>query len=622
MTTPTNLESTNWSGAVTTAPSGESFSTVSAEWGVPTVAQVPISDVATSDIGEWIGIDGYESSDVSQAGIIETAQTSDGQTTISCVAFDEWYPADANIIPASDFDVSPGDTIKVSVETTGAGATSATFIFDDLTTGQTYETALTAPSGTRLQGNSAEVIVETPEVTAGGQTSQPLLADFLNSSPLVFKDVSETYSNGSAANLSSAQSIGLWTDDVPGSSGSVQEAYGSVQPASDTVKVTENEYWPAVATTAEMIMTDAAGNYYIYDLSDNSIQASNLLVNVGTGYTFGAIGNFGGDGGDMMLRASNGDVYVYDINNNQITGIHDLGNVGSDWTIAGFGDFSGNLGETDMLMEQNGGAIELFDISNNQVTFATSLGNFGTNTAAGFGDFSGNPGETDMMMRSPSGDLLVYDMGDNSVTSGPIDLGNVGLDWVVYGSGDFSGNANETDLVMRDTTTGNFELYDISNNRVISAEALGNVGLNWTLAGFGDFSGNSSETDMLLRNSNNGDFEVYNFANNQISNAESIGEITQSYTVGGTGPNVPGSDTILSGPMSAAVASASTIADWAFTDGWHSRQSLWATSVASELVPTTSSFFSAPLPVIESSPTLSQAGNAAATITVNPLRHM
>src|SRR6202161_3215108 len=126
MTTPTNIESTNWSGAVTTAPTGESFSTISAEWAVPTVAQVPISGVATSDIGEWIGIDGYESSDVSQAGIIETSQTSDGQTTISCVAFDEWFPADANIIPASDFDVSPGDTIKVSVETRGAGAPCAT----------------------------------------------------------------------------------------------------------------------------------------------------------------------------------------------------------------------------------------------------------------------------------------------------------------------------------------------------------------------------------------------------------------------------------------------------------------------------------------------------------------
>jgi hypothetical protein len=83
---------------------------------------------------------------------------------------------------------------------------------------------------------------------------------------------------------------------------------------------------------------------------------------------------------------------------------------------------------------------------------------------------------------------------------------------------------------------------------------------------------------------------------------------------------VPGSDTILSDPMSAAEAS--TIADRAFIDGWHSRQSLWATSVASELVPPTSSFFSAPAPVIESSQTLSETGNAAAKVTVNALHHM
>jgi hypothetical protein len=166
-----------------------------------------------------------------------------GHTTVTCEAFDEWYPAAANIIPASSFQVSPGNTIKVTVETTGAGATEATFIFDDVTTGKIYETSLAAPTGTSLQGNSAEAVVETPELISGHQVSQPLLSDFLNS-PLVFQDVSATYAGGLAANLSSAQSIGMWTDDVPGSYGSyVQEAYGSIQPVSDSVTVTEDDYW-------------------------------------------------------------------------------------------------------------------------------------------------------------------------------------------------------------------------------------------------------------------------------------------------------------------------------------------------------------------------------------------
>ncbi len=628
--TPTNQESTNWSGGVITAASGESFSTVSAQWVIPTIAQVP--GVTTSDVAEWVGIDGYQSSDVCQAGVYEEAQTSNGQTTLSCQAWVEWYPADAEFIPLSSFDVNPGNTISVTVETSGKGATEATFILDDETTGQTYETSLAAPKGTSLEGNTAEAIVETPElISDNGQTSQPPLADFLNS-PVTFDDVSATYSNGSAASLSSAQSFGMWTDnnDPPGVSGSVQEAYGTIQPSSDSITVTEDDYWggpTTPATTAEMIMTDTSGNYYIADLGSNAIQGSpQLLENLGTGYTFGGIGNFGGDSGDMMLRASDGDLYVYDISNNQITGTHDLGNVGTDWTIAGFGDFSGNAGETDLIMQQSGGNVEVYDISNNQVTFATSLGNYGTNTVVGFGDFSGKAGETDMMMRSSAGDLIVYDMGKNSVTSGPIDLGNVGLNWAVYGFGDFSSNPNETDLIMRDTTTGNFELYDISDNRVVSAEALGNVGLEWTLAGFGDFSGNPGETDMLLRDSNNGDFEVYDFANNQIYNAASIGEVTQSYTVAGTGPDVSGSDTMLSTSLGAAVASASMSADggmagFEFTNAGQSPQSFGSANGLSEIVPPMSSFFSAPAPMTEFSSTLSEPSTAATVLAADTLQH-
>jgi len=260
------IESTNWSGAVITAAKGESFSTVSAEWVVPTVAQVPIKGVTTSDVAEWVGIDGYNAADVCQAGLLEIVQTAHGHTTITCEAFDEWYPAAGNIVPASSFQANPGDTIKVTVETSGAGATQAVFIFDDKTTHQIYETSLTAPQGTSLQGNSAEFIVETPELlTSGNQVLQPLLSDFLNSPflnlPIVFLDVSAIYSNGLAASLSSAQSIGMWTNDVPGSDGSyVQEAYGSIWPAFDAVTVTEDYYWPAPGVLGQLV-GDAAQYY-------------------------------------------------------------------------------------------------------------------------------------------------------------------------------------------------------------------------------------------------------------------------------------------------------------------------------------------------------------------------
>jgi hypothetical protein len=250
MTTSTNITSTNWSGAVLTAGPGQSFSSVSAEWVVPSVSQVPAGNVATSDVSEWVGLDGFNSSDVAQAGIQETVQTAGGKTSVSVSAWDEWFPAGSNTIAASSFAVNAGDTVKITVQTLGAGSSTASFIFDDVTTGRAFDASLTAPKGTTLVGNSAEVVAETPEFTSGGQTSQPLLADFLNT-PITFKDIAATFKGGAAANLAAAQTIGLETDAAPGADGSfVQEAFGSVNASSDSVTVTENDYWGATASTS------------------------------------------------------------------------------------------------------------------------------------------------------------------------------------------------------------------------------------------------------------------------------------------------------------------------------------------------------------------------------------
>ena len=199
--------------------------------------------VTTTDVASWVGLDGYNSKDVCQAGIQETVTTgANGQTTVSYSAWDEWYPAGSNTISAAAFKVSAGDTVKITVETTGAGATKATFLYDDETTGQTCQTSLTAPGGTSLTGNSAEWVVETPEWSNGFSTYQPLLADFLGS-PIVFQDASATYAGGTAASLSSALTIGMETSGGQGVPAYAQEAYGSVSALADTVTVSEDDYW-------------------------------------------------------------------------------------------------------------------------------------------------------------------------------------------------------------------------------------------------------------------------------------------------------------------------------------------------------------------------------------------
>ena len=72
----------------------------------------------------------------------------------------------------------------------------------------------------------------------------------------MFQDVSATYKGSSSAvSLSSAQSISMWTDEVPGSHGYVEEAYGSINSNSNSVTVTEDHYWPAASSgpVAELV---------------------------------------------------------------------------------------------------------------------------------------------------------------------------------------------------------------------------------------------------------------------------------------------------------------------------------------------------------------------------------
>ena len=227
------LVSDNWAGGIIPAAAGKSFSSVTAQWVVPTVTQTPQAGVSLSDAAVWVGLDGSaaaaggQSPDVCQAGITGLVTTAaNGASTVTYQAWDEWYPAASNSIPASDLTINPGDTIKVTVDTLGVGSTNATFIYDDETTKQTYATSLTAPQGTSLLGNTAEYIVE---------SNRPYLSDFYGS-PVSFQDIGATYAGGTPASLATAVPISIVKHDTLNGS-------GSIQTASNMVTVNENNYW-------------------------------------------------------------------------------------------------------------------------------------------------------------------------------------------------------------------------------------------------------------------------------------------------------------------------------------------------------------------------------------------
>src|SRR6516162_7807374 len=148
-------------------------------------------------------------------------------------------------------------------------------------------------------------------------------------------------------------------------------------------------------TTANMILRGAntspsAGQYEIYNISNNAILTSYSLGQVGTNWQFVGLGGFyGSDTSDMLLLNSTGGFEVYDISNNNITNAAFLGAVGMNWQVMGFGNFS-SFGETDMIMRSaNTGGVEVYDISNNQITGANFMGTVGLDwQVGGFGNFS------------------------------------------------------------------------------------------------------------------------------------------------------------------------------------------------------------------------------------------
>jgi hypothetical protein len=150
----------NWSGIVNTAPgTGSKYDLVEGEWIIPNAYPNSTKANGVYLAATWIGIDGWGSGDVLQAGTNSECVVSNGVTTSqSAFPWYEWYPS--FWIAISNFPVHPGDTIwgEVYAESSTEG-----YIFLYNVGAGTYTSAtFAAPSGTSLQGNSAEWIVEDP----------------------------------------------------------------------------------------------------------------------------------------------------------------------------------------------------------------------------------------------------------------------------------------------------------------------------------------------------------------------------------------------------------------------------------------------------------------------------
>lgn len=142
--------SSNWSGYAIT---GSTYTSVTGEWIVQSVS----SSKRGTYSSEWIGIDGFNNSDLIQTG-------TESDFVNGRARYEAWWevlPAAATVIPS--LTIHPGDHMSASVAK-GAG-TSWTITISDTSTGQRFSTTQTYTGPL----TSAEWIEEAP--TVGGRVA-------------------------------------------------------------------------------------------------------------------------------------------------------------------------------------------------------------------------------------------------------------------------------------------------------------------------------------------------------------------------------------------------------------------------------------------------------------------
>jgi hypothetical protein len=173
--------SSNWSGYVNTngvtSYGDSSFYYVMGEYVVPVARQAYSNcDGSWNYSVTWVGIDGWTSSDVLQAGSEADAYCSGGTTSTNYSAWYEWYPNGWTRI--SSLPISPGDDLFVEVWSTSSTSGEAYLL--NYNTNQYVMISFAAPPGTKLVGDSAEWIVERPGVNGGLSTLANYISDYFS----------------------------------------------------------------------------------------------------------------------------------------------------------------------------------------------------------------------------------------------------------------------------------------------------------------------------------------------------------------------------------------------------------------------------------------------------------
>jgi hypothetical protein len=194
--------STNWSGGIVFPPSGDSMKWVEGTWTMPNASPPPgAQDGIWYSASTWIGLDGDDGSgDVLQAGCDADVIVSGGVVQHQFNPWWEWYPAGTYWI--SSIPVSPGDELNCLICVQLGSTTGAAIWLGNNTTGVGTWFSATAPTGTMLQGNVAEWIVEALEI----DSNVPELAQY---SPVDFRECNGGTVGGKSVQVGSGNTINM-----------------------------------------------------------------------------------------------------------------------------------------------------------------------------------------------------------------------------------------------------------------------------------------------------------------------------------------------------------------------------------------------------------------------------
>ncbi len=173
------VSSNNWSGSadvnnLTSYNTKKSYYFIISDYVVPMAEQAfSVCDGGWDYSSSWVGIDGFNSNDVLQAGTESDAYCNGGTTASFYSAWIEWFPFSETRI---SLPVTGGDDMFVEVWNTSSVQGYAYLVNEN--TGQVQEYGLNPPSGTQLVGNSAEWVVERPGVGGGLANLTNYMQDF------------------------------------------------------------------------------------------------------------------------------------------------------------------------------------------------------------------------------------------------------------------------------------------------------------------------------------------------------------------------------------------------------------------------------------------------------------